>query len=630
MMKNKKIIALLVIIVIAIGLAFIPFKSALANGTYTYTLTFTATPGHSVEVVDNHLIIDGNNNIVELLNSSNESIGTVASVSEGVATITVTNGDEGVLNFNGSVFSLHDGTSTYNYGALNSSTNFSVQAPASGGGTESTSFNVNFGSASWVIGEATVTAAIAGKTINNSTAVAINNNDIITLTNFDPSTMRVGVRETGADPQNAFSTTLGVNNNSGVYETSLQNIDPEVHLPTNLDFYVEAGSAEPSGGDQLGENNTVWFVWKKSNGDLGKYQVTGLTRSVVDDQTGLVTYTTKYIKASDVAADFDLDAVRQSGEYLWIWEDAFINNHIADMTTANELAEFLETSGIQNDYDAWKAFAIDPCGASDGNSIISTNGDRAFRATIYDNNEYYGISNASTPQELTYFPGFWDPGFFNPAYDLSKTTVSNPARIQTYLLEPKIVLKNDAISAPIDNIELVSDILPAAVTITNKNDGSFEIVFNCNYYENVEFKVTSGGKTYYLMIDRVTVNCFRNEENKAGVELYVPDGDANDYEIIETWYFKDGSEMQCNLTAEGTYQGGVNIQARSYVRTEAENAKINLRPDSSNVPTGVLYTVVKSGSTAEEYKGTLSGSGKGTYFSYNEGRFTLGEQGGLM
>ena len=107
--------------------------------------------------------------------------------------------------------------------------------------------NVDFGTASWVIGEDTVTAAIEGKTINNG-AVSVSNADVIRLTGFNSETMQVKV-----SAQSGFNTLLIVN---GEGETGLSCLQPEVNLPNeDLTFTVEAkdnnqgGNEEPGGGE---------------------------------------------------------------------------------------------------------------------------------------------------------------------------------------------------------------------------------------------------------------------------------------------------------------------------------------------------------------------------------------------
>lgn len=390
-------------------------------------------------------------------------------------------------------------------------------------------------------------------------------------------------------------------------------------------------------------NGNAWFIWNCRQGSLCRYKITGLTEAV---DTGTdITYTTKYIPASDVTAivdEFnvelnlngllDLAASTPANElapYLFVYDDCIKDDHdnpiaktcIAGISGINTWSE-LQTWWDANitDYDDQKNFAIDPTGASSGNNIISTNGDRSFRATIYDDTDYYGISNASSTTELTYYPEFWNTAFFNPAYDVSGTSLESPKIIQSFLLEPKVTLKSDDISSPITSIEVASEGVPAtAVTITPKGDGKFDIVFNSNYYDKVVFRVTSGDKSYYAAIARVVVG----HDYERNPVLYVPLGDSKEYDLIATYYFADGTEQTYTLEQLGAGEGGKNLEARGYGFRTEDQGKVDLRPTATNRVVGVSYTTAVAGSTADNYKGTLGGSNKGTYFKIENGSFIL-------
>ena len=81
-------------------------------------------------------------------------------------------------------------------------------------------------------------------------------------------------------------------------------------------------------------------------------------------------------------------------------------------------------------------FTVDPTGAVNGENSISTNGDRNFRLTIYNDkeNEYQGLQ-IGVPSNYTYFPAFWDAAFHSDVVDISDTTEANPMVTEAVLLE---------------------------------------------------------------------------------------------------------------------------------------------------------------------------------------------------
>ena len=415
------------------------------------------------------------------------------------------------------------------------------------------------------------------------------------------------------------------------------------HNRISVQLYVSNGGA-PDPGDQGPRhvfNGNAWFIWN-CDGGLCRYKITGLTEAYHDEETDDVTYETKYVKASDVkdvndnTKTLNLNALLEKeaqtqgdalAPYLFVYDDCILDENDDPIATTciDGIDEVATWAGLDawidsniDDYDAWQNFAIDPTGASDGANIISTNGDRQFRATIYDETDYYGISNAASTADFTYYPAFWDTGMYNPAYDISGTTVDNPKIIKSFLLEPQVLLTSDDVSSPITNITVASQGVPTgAVTITQPTPGMFKLQFNSNYYDKVVFRVTSGSKTYYVAIARVVVD---HDWDRNPI-LYVPETDNNDYDMIATYYWADGTEKTFVLEQLGAGMGGKNLAIKGYGFKEEDQGKVNLRPDIANPVIGVSYTVTKSGSTAKTYKGTLGGSNKGTYFKVNQGSF---------
>lgn len=381
-------------------------------------------------------------------------------------------------------------------------------------------------------------------------------------------------------------------------------------------------------GERHQFNGKAWFVWNCNDGDLCRYQITGLSPAVENPTTGDVTYDTKYISSTTVidnttvpATTLDIDALlaleastpaNKLAPYLFIYDDCLGAGDSTDITCINGISNLNTWAELEDwwadnitDYDTQQNFAIDPTGASKGNSIISTNGNRMFRATIYKAGSYYGVSNASTTADLTYYPLYWDTGMFNPAYDVSGTTADNPKIIQSFLLEPQVILESDEVSTPITNIIIASADVPVrAVTITSLGGGRFKLQFNSSFYDKVVFRITSGGQNYYVAIARVVVGHSFERQPVA----YIPTANTNQYDMIATYYFADGSEQTYNLTRIGEGEGGKGLKTITY------QSAVSLRPGLPNSPIGVSYTVARSGSNTTNYQGTLGGSNKGTYY----------------
>lgn len=418
------------------------------------------------------------------------------------------------------------------------------------------------------------------------------------------------------------------------------------HNRLSIQPYVEDGTT-PSTPEHNPDDTNAWFIWN-CNGDLCRYKMTNLTLASETPSHELL-YTTNYIKASDVkdvnnnTKVLDLNALLELEKatapngfapYYFIYDDCIINGSTPDTSTCAEgIATITKWSEFQSwwnthitDYDSQRNFAIDPTGASAGANIISTNGDRRFRATIYDDTDYYGISNASSPADLTYYPSYWDPAFFNPAYDVSGTTLENPMIIQSYLLEPQIVLKNDGVSGEISSLEVASANIPTqAITITKQDDG-YKIIFNSRYFDNVTFRITSDGKTYYVAIVRTVVGHVLDpiDDHKRVLGLFVPDTTTKSYDVLATYYWADGTEK--TFTMEEMQigdDGGKGLAMRPYQLKSADASQVDVTPTSANPPIGVSYIAVESGSTTSTFKGALSGSGKGTYYKINHGNYEL-------
>lgn len=109
------------------------------------------------------------------------------------------------------------------------------------------SYSVNFGTASWTIGETTVTAAIEGLTLTNG-AVDVDSTDRIVLTNFDSSKMVIKL--VGS---NNYNTTLiySGDGTTGVTDFEEQNVTlPDETLTFVIEAKEQQQPQQPVGGDE--------------------------------------------------------------------------------------------------------------------------------------------------------------------------------------------------------------------------------------------------------------------------------------------------------------------------------------------------------------------------------------------
>ena len=279
-------------------------------------------------------------------------------------------------------------------------------------------------------------------------------------------------------------------------------------------------------------------------------------------------------------------------------------------------------------YDAKRAFAIDPTGGKNGENSISTNGDRCFRATIYDETKYEGIIFGVSEDDYTYFLSSWDPAFINPELDISGTSKENPAFYEIYMLEPnlKFTLNNSRKVTNIKSIKPV-DINKDAVTIT-ENSGEYTIKFNSNFYNEVMFEVTGeNNNKYYFVVYRTVGDIWENvfdpeaENLMVGVNLLYPDTDSyEDYQIIANITYKDGTFKTVEANNIKTYQDLYNEGNGHMAYVNEWHDGKGLKGASYGIEitddvTDLYFTAIKKDAlSSDNYGGTFAGAGQGFKF----------------
>ena len=395
-----------------------------------------------------------------------------------------------------------------------------------------------------------------------------------------------------------------------------------------LNTSVKSPQIDPEPNQEPGDDNqgrrefdgSAYFVWK-CNGNICKHKIEGITGGVLVN--GRNTYQVNYIKESTIVDGnnrLEISSLDE-GDYMWIWSDK------ADVLNGLNTWEELINYGDSISYDEKRDFMIDPTGAKYGANSISTNGDRNFRATIYDEDNYHSIVFGVSEDDYTYFPSLWDPDFFCSEVDISGTTKESPAYYETYILEPN--LKFSAGSKSASGIKSVKalDVNEGAVSIS-KDGNEYSIRFNSNYYDNVIFEITDNNDDkHYIEIKRIVISTFDNMRDRntngtslqVGVNLLYPASKSyNDYEIIADIEYQDGTRKSVKAKKVQTYQdlyrtgemvltdewdAGKNLKAASYGVEVAENVK------------SIHFNAIKKGALeTDSYGGTFAGSGKGMKF----------------
>ena len=405
------------------------------------------------------------------------------------------------------------------------------------------------------------------------------------------------------------------------------------HVENNYTFNVKFDMAVNSGYNHLSLtpqltaggndedysrfNGSVYFVWTDENSGFYYHKIDGLT---VRNSDG--SYDINYVKSSTLIDDTDnktkYDITKQTGSnnsenYYFCWTK--------DFESIKETQEFQESKDKMK-YLFEKRVTVDPTGAVSGKNSISTNGDREFRLTIYNDelNSYQDIT-VGVADGHKYFPMFWDPTFFSNTKDISGSTLENPTVFETYLLEDKISIKSSAYSSEFKSVEAV-DVPMKAVTIDKVESGQYNVKFNSNFYDKVKLKITDiNNNVYYVLISRITLQVRDNfgpntsaEDEKLTVSLLYPsDKNYNEYQLVAKVNYKNGKtetkilnnsfikDEQNNYTTEYEGEGGTNLKFCEY-EIPCPNKSVK----------NVELTVIKKGALGgAAYGGTFAGSNAG-------------------
>ena len=444
---------------------------------------------------------------------------------------------------------------------------------------------------------------------------------------------------------------FGPNTSFSLYANDRSNNNGPFNSNTNVTIgdYVENTDFGP-GGEGPGFSGTAYFLWN-CGGQVCTYEVHDLelktdgTHGVNENDP----YIVNYIRESEVVDIFDntkrleLDDLDE-GDYFWTWDDDDFTARLEhEGLSSEQISDIFDTRdqvetwhGLQEYVNylerisggAKRAFAIDPTGAKNGVNSISTNGDRSFRATIYDDSKYEGLIFGVREDDYTYFLSSWDPVFINPEIDISGTSKENPAFYDVYLLENnlKFTLNNDRKATNIKSV-VPLNVNSKAVTV-RKNGDEYTIYFNSNYYDKVLFEVTGeNNQKYYFVVNRIFGSTWENmwdreaDKLQGGITLLYPDTDSyNDYQVIANVTYSDGSFATIDVPNVKTYQDlyKEGIDHMAYVNEWPDGKGLKAASYGITITKDMVdlyFTAVKKGALdSTNYGGTFAGNGKGIAF----------------
>ena len=434
---------------------------------------------------------------------------------------------------------------------------------------------------------------------------------------FDSSKMEVIIN--GA---NEYRQVLAVSGDNEVNLGGLNLPDGGIH------FGIQKKGQNPGGNEPQFDGN-AYFVWLDSNDKICYHKFTGLYGRPANENEG---YKINYIPLADVT-----DQSTNNSAYVWGQDNAnwvlaadMEDEHGAtrtDLTKAYIFGDGIHEEG--KDRRIEMGVQLDPTGAPKAENSIWSNADRNFRAAIYRDG-YNAIEFSSNSNDYTYFPCFWDQTFFTSTLDISGTSKEKPAEYDTYLLESTISFKNGQFSGPITAVQAL-DINPDAVEITGPVDGTYNIKFKSNYYDNVVFKITAGGKDYFVKINRLVLDIKDNfgPDTKTPCLIarifYDTSKSYSDFEVIATVIYNNGKTETKLLSPEelrfyDTDDHNREINGNKYALNGGKGlyeSQCYIEVDNKNL-VGAYFTIVKKGSltvNGNTYGGTFSGSGEGTYYN---------------
>ena len=472
---------------------------------------------------------------------------------------------------------------------------------------------------SYMVNESTVTVTSSVAITDGKAGLKLND-DLILSDNFDSETMELVVYA-----EDGFNVRLIVADG----KTSLASREnPEGGYPDgDLKMVIRArqtAGQEPGENPNPGENTggesgfsgTVYFVWQGAGDTICLHQIPNLNNFTYPEIA--------YIPVTDIIDDDTNEQYSVSNKnYYWMWDSAadFVNTYKANNSSYSQLAADLEA-----DETTKRNYAIDPAGAVSGASTICTNGDRVFRATIFDDGSFEGLDFNVDEANYTYFPDFWDSMLTSNSLDISGTTQEAPAVYEAFMLESTVHFAATYASVNVITGVKALDVPSGAVDIRKVDaDGGYDIEFKSNFFDNVVFEITTASGSYYIRIERIALKASDNfgpsmtETPQVTAKLYYDENtDYKNYEVYAAIYNSDGttSLKKAELSPIKTNSFGNALPDGTYSYTAGKGLKYsNYSVEVPKDAIGVAFNVIGAQAlTGDSYGGSYIGSGSGIYY----------------
>lgn len=492
----------------------------------------------------------------------------------------------------------------------------------------------------------TVSYTVNGATVTLTSSAAISEdgkaslglNDNLTLSaNFDSETMELVVyaedgfnvrlivtdghtslarRETeGGYPDGELKMVIRARQTGGQEPGENPNPGENQNPGENPDPGENPGPGGSTGGES-GFSGTVYFVWQGAGDKICLHQIPDLNNVKYPEIA--------YIPVTEIIDDDTSEPYSISNKnYYWMWDSAadFVNSYKANNSSYSQLAADLEADGTTK-----RTYAIDPVGAVSGASTICTNGDRVFRATIFDKGSFEGLDFNVNEADYTYFPDFWDNILTSNSIDISGTTQAAPAVYEAFMLESTVHFAGTYDSANVITGVKALGVPGGAVDIRKVDaDGGYDIEFKSNFFDNVVFEITTAGGSYYIRIERTALKASDNfgpgmtETPQVTARLYYDENtDYKNYEVYATIYNSDGttSLKKAELSQIKTDSFGNPLPDGTYSYTAGKGLKYsNYSVEVPKDAAGVAFNVIGAQAlTGDSYGGSYIGSGSGIYY----------------
>ncbi|MCR5754261.1 MAG: hypothetical protein K6G30_05530 [Acetatifactor sp.] len=381
-----------------------------------------------------------------------------------------------------------------------------------------------------------------------------------------------------------------------------------------------------AGGENHREfNGVMFFIWKGSNDSLCVHRIEGLQGRAA--MGGVESFPMNYIPLSTVRDDTTGEAfVIGNRDLAWVWEEN--EEHLSHFDNFTDLVTWIDT---ELDEQQKRDFIADPCGAGDGAATVCTNGDRTFRATIYDETKFEGIAFSPLEEQYTYFPNYWDPTFFSNVVDITDTTADRPAEYGTFLLEPTLHFwKADNSIGDIIGVRAIG--VPSGAVDIQQNESVFDVEFASNFYDDVTFEIQTATKNYYVKLNRSALSAYDDfgpgtTDNHVIAELLYDEHESyNDYDVYATLNYADGSTVIRKAEAsEIQYEyNGDRVPSGTYESEGGKGLKFaDFAIECTSDLVSVSFNVTRHGAlSGDTYGGSYCGSEKGVTYTVATRRVT--------